>query len=212
MSSELLLMDDKMSQTSSFASTRIFGSSKRLAAMLNDLVDFTSTRLGKILAVTLVDGNMAETVSHVVSELRARFPSVELTYETDGELYGRWDFARIAQVVSNLGGNAIQHGDNARPVTIRLTGEADYVVLTVHNQGVPIAPQALGRIFDPLTRGHIQKDQDLRGSVGLGLYISREIALSHDGSISVTSDETGTTFIVRFAREVSAPQPEVAKL
>jgi signal transduction histidine kinase len=203
MSSELLLMDDKMLQRSLVASTRIFGSSKRLAAMLDDLVDFTSTRLGKILSVTIREGDMGETVSHVVSELRARHPSAQITYETHGELHGRWDFARIAQVVSNLGGNAIQHGDNARPVAIRLDGQADQVVLTVHNEGVAITPQALRRIFDPMTRGETKAQQDVRGSIGLGLYICREIALSHDGSIGVTSDGEGTTFTVRIARNVT---------
>jgi signal transduction histidine kinase len=211
MASELLLMDDTMSQNSSIASTRIFGSSKRLAAMLDDLLDFTSTRLGNTLAVSLRDGDMGETVGHVVNELRLRHPSVRITYETSGELHGRWDFARIAQVVSNLGGNAIQHGDNARPVAIRLAGETDQVVLTVHNEGAPITPQALGRIFDPLTRGEMQAHQDLKGSIGLGLYICREIALSHDGSIGVTSDENGTTFVVRIARNVAPKPPGAAK-
>jgi signal transduction histidine kinase len=82
-------------------------------------------------------------------------------------------------------------------------GEDDQVVLTVHNEGVAITPQALHRIFDPMTRGETTEHQDLRGSVGLGLYICREIALSHDGSIGVISDEQGTTFTVRIARKVA---------
>lgn len=206
---EVLFMDDTLSPMSTQISARLYSSGKRLNAMLDDLLDFTSTRLGKILPISLDDGDMAETVRHVVNELQTRHPSVQLTYKTSGELHGRWDFARIAQVVSNLGGNAIQHGDNTSPVTIQLDGQADDVVLTVHNEGVPITPQALSRIFDPLTRGDSQEHHDLRGSIGLGLYICREIALSHDGSIGVTSDQGGTTFVVRIARKVSQP-PEVA--
>jgi signal transduction histidine kinase len=206
---EVLVMDDMLSPTSAQVSARLFSTGKRLNAMLDDLLDFTSTRLGKVLPISLEDGDMAETVRHVVNELRTRHPSVQLTYKTSGELHGRWDFARIAQVVSNLGGNAIQHGDNARPVTIQLDGQADDIVLTVHNEGTPITSQALSRIFDPLTRGDIQEHHDLRGSIGLGLYICREIALSHDGSIGVTSDQGGTTFVVRIARTVS-DHPAVA--
>lgn len=200
---EVLLMDTTLSPVSAQISARLFSSGKRLNAMLDDLLDFTSTRLGKILPISLDDGDMAETVSHVVNELRARHPSVQITYKTSGELHGRWDFARIAQVVSNLGGNAIQHGDNDCPVSIELEGQVDDVVLSVHNKVIPITPQALSRIFDPLTRGAAQEPQDVRGSIGLGLYICREIALSHDGSIDVTSNQDGTTFVVRIARKVA---------
>ena len=200
---EVLLMDDTLSSMSTQVSARLFSTGKRLNAMLDDLLDFTSTRLGKVLPISLEDGDMGVTVGHGVDELRTRHPSVQINYTTSGELHGRWDFARIAQVVSNLGGNAIQHGDNAKPVIIALAGEVDDVVLTVHNEGTPITSQALSRIFDPLTRGDIQEHHDLRGSIGLGLYICREIALSHDGSIGVTSDQGGTTFVVRIARKIS---------
>ena len=199
---EVLLMDDALSPMSAQVSARLFSTGKRLNAMLDDLLDFTSTRLGKVLPIALEDGDMGVTVGHGVDELRTRHPSVQITYTTSGDLHGRWDLARIAQIVSNLGGNAIQHGDNTRPVTIQLNGQADDVVLTVHNEGIPITSQALSRIFDPLTRGDIQEHHDLRGSIGLGLYICREIALSHNGSIDVTSDQGGTTFVVRIARKV----------
>ena len=199
---EVLLMDDALSPMSAQVSARLFSTGKRLNAMLDDLLDFTSTRLGKVLPIALEDGDMGVTVGHGVDELRTRHPLVQITYTTSGDLHGRWDLARIAQIVSNLGGNAIQHGDNTRPVTIQLNGQADDVVLTVHNEGIPITSQALSRIFDPLTRGDIQEHHDLRGSIGLGLYICREIALSHNGSIDVTSDQGGTTFVVRIARKV----------
>lgn len=197
--SKLLLKDDALSPNSTKSAARIYSSGSRITRMLDDLLDFTRTRLGKSLPVTLREGNMGETMLHVVEELRAYHPSSTITFETSGDLYGRWDFARLAQVVSNLGGNAIQHGDKASPITIGLEGMDGRVVLTVHNEGTPIAPQMLSRIFDPMTRG-LEAGPNEKGSVGLGLYICRQIALAHGGTIGVNSDEKGTTFIVCIPR------------
>lgn len=199
---DMLLMDERLSASSAKASAIVYGSGKRVQALVGDLLDFTSTRLGKGLPVTLTVGDLGATVGHVVEELRARHPSVRISYETRGELHGRWDFARLAQVVANLGGNAIQHGDTGQPIRIRLDGADDEVVLTVHNQSPPIAPDALARIFDPMTRGSQESRKAVRGSMGLGLYICRQVALAHDGSIQVSSDAQGTTFVVRIARHV----------
>lgn len=84
-----------------------------------------------------------------------------------------------------------------------LTGSDEEVVLTVRNRGPVIEPQLRTRIFDPLRRGSSPlSDQDGEGdgSLGLGLFISREIAIAHGGDIDVESDESETVFTVRLPR------------
>jgi signal transduction histidine kinase len=109
-------------------------------------------------------------------------------------------------------GNAIQHGAESAPIELNLKGEDSDVVLVVYNGGPPIPPGELTKIFDPLVRGssaeHPKRNRP--GSIGLGLYIAREIAQSHGGRIDVTSSEkAGTAFTVRLPRHclVNPGQP-----
>jgi hypothetical protein len=113
-------------------------------------------------------------------------------------------------VLSNLLGNAVQHGGNAGPVELTARGEGpDDVVLTVRNGGPPIPREALATIFEPLVRGPSDEAQQRRrrpGSIGLGLYIAREVAVAHGGSIDVkSSEEAGTVFTVRLPRRRTQP-------
>jgi signal transduction histidine kinase len=107
-------------------------------------------------------------------------------------------------VVSNLLGNAVQHGADTGPVELSVRGEDPDVLLAVRNGGPPIPPDALPTIFEPLVRGasspELQK-QRRPGSIGLGLYIAREVVTAHGGTIGVTSSaEAGTVFTVRLPR------------
>jgi signal transduction histidine kinase len=106
---------------------------------------------------------------------------------------GVWDPERLAQAVGNLIGNALQHGEPGRPVTLRIAEEEGRAELSVHNHGPPIPPALLPSIFEPFQRG--LHPGALDGSVGLGLYIVRQVALSHGGEVRVRSVEgEGTTF------------------
>ena len=115
---------------------------------------------------------------------------------------GEWDKARIGQVFSNLLNNAIQYGFQDSPVRVGIKGEPKVVTLTVGNDGLPISPNKIDTIFDPLTR--ILPDENSPPSsknLGLGLYITKEVVVAHGGTIDVTSSETdGTTFTARLPR------------
>jgi len=135
---------------------------------------------------------------NVVSELRVAFPGRELVVVSDGDANGHWDHDRLAQVLSNLVGNAIQHGDTGAPIIVRIDGtDAATVGLHVHNRGT-IAPQHLPSLFDPFRRAAAKGSSP---GLGLGLYITKLIATAHGGDVSVTSDdEKGTTFSVSLPR------------
>jgi len=114
-----------------------------------------------------------------------------------------WDASRIAQVFSNLIGNALQHGAQAEPVTVDLDCKSDEIVAKIKNKGAPIDRERMQSIFEPLVRfteeGWIGHSNET--SRGIGLYITREIVQAHKGVIHVdSSDREGTTFTFRLPR------------
>lgn len=187
---------------------RIARSVSIMERMISDLLDYTRTRLGAGMPVKPAPLDLAELGHELFDEYRAAHPDREIELRTDGDLHGLWDSDRVRQAISNLLGNAIQHGSKTVPVTLSLRGEGANVFISVHNGGLPIPPAEKARIFDPLIRGtnaeHPKKNRP--GSIGMGLYIAREVAKSHGGTIKVTStDDEGTSFTIRLPRE-SAPK------
>ncbi len=174
--------------------------------MISDLLDYTRTRLGAGMPVKPVAMDLATLGREVIAEFRAAHPAREIQLHIDGDLNGMWDSDRVRQAISNLVGNAIQHGSADFPVALLLRGEPADVSIEIHSHGNPIPPGELAKIFDPLIRGssadHPAKNRP--GSIGMGLYIAREVAKSHGGRISVTSTpEDGTSFIIRLPREAA---------
>jgi signal transduction histidine kinase len=177
--------------------------------MISDLLDYTRTRLGAGMPVSPARFDLALLGRQLVEEFRAWNPGRKICFHAEGNLNGCWDSDRVRQAISNLLGNAIQHGAEEFPVTLSLRCENAEVFVQVHNGGEPIPPGELTRIFDPLIRGssaeHPRKNRP--GSIGMGLYIAREVVKSHGGRIDVTSSkEHGTSFSIRMPRE-AAPKP-----
>jgi signal transduction histidine kinase len=198
MSASALLMSEGFSQSHQAMASRILNSGTRIKGMVNDLLDFARTRLGGGIPLVLGPLDLSEVCRQTVDELAAYHPNRDLRFEANGRPEGSWDGARIGQAISNLVGNAIEHGDACAPVTVIARGAADEATVTVHNQGGPIAPDRIHHIFSPMTR----LDPDARrssasGSLGLGLYIAHEIVKGHRGRIDVESSaERGTTFMI----------------
>ena len=115
---------------------------------------------------------------------------------------GHWDADRLAQVVSNLVGNALRYGDPAHPVRVEVTDAGAEIILRINNRGAPIRPDVLPRIFEPFQRGADAGGKAPRQEgLGLGLYIVRAIVLAHGGTIGVESSaEAGTTFTIHLPR------------
>ena len=130
-------------------------------------------------------------------EVRAGQPDAVLRWQPSGDLRGEWDADRLTQVVSNLVGNAIQHGGGT-PITLTGRGERESVTLAVHNGGPAISPDLLPSIFEPLARGH---GKDAGAGIGLGLFIARAIVSAHGGDIQASSSaDAGTTLTVRLPK------------
>ena len=114
-------------------------------------------------------------------------------------LRGRFDATRINQMLSNLIGNAVQHGAESAPIKLAVNIESEHVVFRVHNEGAPIPESTLHTIFDltPRRREEDKRPTNEFSHLGIGLFIVKKIVEAHSGSISVTSTaKAGTTFVV----------------
>jgi signal transduction histidine kinase len=167
----------------------------RMSRLIDDLLDYSRARLGKGLRVVPAPTNLDLICGGVLDAARAAFPSRTLAYRHDGDGAGEWDAGRIEQVLLNLLTNAVRYGEEGRDITLSWTGAPDRKVISVHNHGVPIAPELLGHIFEPFKRGDAAGNT--WGGVGLGLYIVKQIVGAHGGLVAVRSQRgAGTTFEV----------------
>jgi PAS domain S-box-containing protein len=182
---------------------RIDRSADRTARLIGQVLDFARIRRGLGLRVDLRPANLHEICRGVVEELRLGNPTREIRLELRGNGEATCDADRLAEALSNLVGNAIQHGaDGPVDVSVDDVG-ADRISIAIHNQG-SISGDAQLSIFEPYQRDANSDDRGWR-SVGLGLFIAKEIVKAHDGSISLASTpERGTTFTVVLERR---PQP-----
>ncbi len=180
---------------------RILVSTERAIRLIKDLLDFTRAREGS-LPLHRRATDLHETVRGVTEEVQSAHPDRCIELEQSGSGEGRWDPDRLAQVLTNLLGNALAYSPRDTPVWVRARGTPDTVVLEVHNTGTPIDPERLPRIFEPLERGTTEQSHPAGSSIGLGLYIVRGIVQSHGGSVRVHSTAAeGTTFTVVLPRE-----------
>ena len=172
-----------------------------MQALLDDLVDFNRVRFGLGINIFPSEIDLADEVADELQQLRVAHPGRSIALEVEGDVRGAWDANRLDQVLGNLVSNAVRYGDPGAPVQVVLTGGHSEVTLAVKNRGPMIEPLYLARIFDPLNRGPApQTGLGREGNLGLGLYISREIAIAHGGTIDAQSDETETVFTVRLPR------------
>jgi signal transduction histidine kinase len=180
--------------------TRMFNSVMRMQTMLDNLLDFTQSRIGGGVRITPVETDLAEISTQVVVEFQPSNPGRVIHNEVSGDCRGAWDASRIGQVYQNLIGNALQYSSPDSDLVVSTQGSSQEVVLSVHNEGRPIPEEEQNRMFDLLHR-HNGEDTSNK-NLGLGLYITREIVQAHQGTISVASTEAeGTTFSVRLPKE-----------
>jgi signal transduction histidine kinase len=190
----------------SAAAARLIRSGARMQALLDDMLDFSCTRLGLGIRVTPAPVIVATLVEDELDQLRIAHEAQALELEVTGDTRALCDGRRIQQMLGNLVGNAIKYGEPAAAVKVVVIGEGPDITIEVRNRGPAIAPSALNRIFEPLERAPATQGRaDSRDSLGLGLYIAREIAIAHGGEIKVRSDERETVFTVRFPRSGCIP-------
>jgi PAS domain S-box-containing protein len=178
---------------------RIRSSAARMARMIGDILDFARSSNGGVLPVHREPVDLHAICRAVLDEFQVAHAQRRFELETHGEGTGAWDADRLTQVVSNLVGNALQHGREDSPVRVGVREAGHQVRLSVHNEGEPIPAALRETLFQPFRHGASGKAASR--SVGLGLYIVRQVALAHGGEVEVRSEpDEGTTFTVTLPR------------
>lgn len=183
---------------------RIKRSAATMTAMVNDLLEYARTQLSGQIPVTKSEVDVKDICQSALDDASAAHPDCVFELVASGDWVGHFDRARLHQVFSNLLNNAAQYRGKEHPVTVSLHGQADAVLIEVKNFGPVIPPRSLKAVFDPLIQLEVGDTQPGRPStsMGLGLFIAREIAEAHGGSLTVKSDATaGTIFSVRLPRQ-----------
>ena len=195
LSAQLAAHGGPIDPNSKQALSQIETSVQAIARLIRDLTDFASTGLGAAMPLKPAPMNLEALCRETVREIQTGQPTRQIVVQPQGDLALMGDASRLRQVVSNLLGNAIQHGSPDGPITLSVIGEGSDVVLSVHNTGEPIPAERIATIFDPLVRGHESPGHRRPGSIGLGLYIVREIVTAHGGSVEVSSSQAAGTVV-----------------
>lgn len=167
----------------------------RASGLIDNVMDFARARMGG--GITLersMDESLEDTLTQVVDQLRSAHPdpSIETVFRFDRTI--AVDHQRIAQMFSNLLGNALTHGEADTPIRVYGDTSADRFELAVSNGGQPIEAETMERLFQPFRRADPASRSE---GLGLGLYIASQIAEAHGGRIDVSSADEETRFTFR---------------
>ncbi len=186
-------------------SARIAASSDRMRRMIEQLLDFTRARAGS-LELYPVTFDLVAPCRELIEEIEGAHPGTRVVAELPAECSFVGDPDRIAQVISNLLGNARHHGDPTHPIRLALRCGQEDVAVTIQNQGAPIPSERLASIFDPFKRATAEGRARKQSGLGLGLFIVRRLVELHRGQVELTSSpEEGTVCTIRLPRPGARP-------
>ncbi len=180
----------------------ILTSGQRMTTMIDQLLDFTRARSGGGIEMELQAADLGKLLQEAVGELEVAHPDWAIHREIRGNQRGTWDSHRLLQVISNLVGNAGQHGGARAPIRVSLDGtDPERVILEVRNEGT-IPQDLLPLLFEPFRRAQHRGERS--EGLGLGLFIVREIIHAHGGKVEVSSaEDAGTAFRVELPRHAT---------
>ena len=193
--------------------SRMNQATQRAQRLIQDLLDFTEARLGGRLPLVSRPIDIHACVDEALAEMSLAFPGAHFVHvrNNDGGCVG--DHDRLVQALANLVANAVVYGEPGRTITVTSAvtygTDGPWCSLSVHNQGTAIPALSIPTLFEPLVRGGSRLRAP--GSIGLGLFIVREIAKAHLGSVAVSSsDDQGTIFTMRFPIPERRPYRQIA--
>jgi signal transduction histidine kinase len=171
----------------------IKSTSIRMEGLIDNLLDFARGRLGEGIKLNKTKdfGKLKNVIEQVINEVEITAPNQEIITDIRIKNPVDCDPDRIAQLCSNLLGNAITHGSQDTPVQLQATCINGEFKLEITNKGVKIPQKVREKLFEPFYR---REGEEAKKGLGLGLYIASEIALAHDGNINVTSSDKETVF------------------
>ncbi len=182
---------------------RMGDSVQRMAGLIDNLLDLARGRLGGGFPVVLKrEPELGSVLTQVVDELQLAYPESTIEADIAVPCAVNADRRRLAQLLSNLIGNALHHGAPGTAVRVRAGVDGETLEISVANTGDPIPAATRARLFQPFARAGVQPRH---GGLGLGLWICAEVARAHHGRLSVVSDAAETRFILRMPLRVADP-------
>ena len=171
---------------------RIRRSARRMASLVDDVMDFTRGRMGSGIGLKLRRHDSVHlTLEQVIDEMRGLHPERVINAAIPDLLCLDCDPERLAQLLSNLLANALMHGNAGTPVHIDARQDGGKFVLSVSNEGQNLPPEVIAQLFKPYWRAASRPGSE---GLGLGLYIVDQIAQGHGGTIGVRSGANRTAF------------------
>jgi signal transduction histidine kinase len=203
MTAQLLGKPDEMTTERRLVlSKRILTSSSRMDAIVKSLLDFAKAKAGALVKLEREPVDLAALAARVIEEQTANLTGRSIELRATGDVTGQWDPGRLEQIIAHLISNAVRHGAEGVSV-LTLTGSPESVEVAMQSAGPVIPADLLSRVFDPFQTGP-RPPGTPRRSIGLGLFVVKELATAHGGSVAVQSSEgTGTRFSVTLPRSVT---------
>ena len=176
----------------------IIGAGERMRALLNDLLDFNRVSFGLGLLINRTHVDLAKACAEEVELLKVNWPNHQIECQSSGPTEGSFDESRVREVVWNLVTNAAKYGDAGEPINVYVEGDDDRIRIRVVNGGTAIPEAQVEELFEPLRRASNKDAVD--GSLGLGLFVVKQVALAHGGSVDVHCADGLTEFSVMLGR------------
>ncbi|MFN4140754.1 ATP-binding protein [Aestuariivirga sp.] len=181
----------------------IVDATERGIEILDKLLDVTRSAFGEEFRIVRESLDVGQLGAKLVEEMRSISRGRRIAISVVGDTTGQFDAGRIGQLLSNLIGNAIQYSTPASEISVRIVGQDQKVMVSVHNLGDPIPQGKAKTIFQSMTRGISERSHaGASPSLGLGLFIAQKIVEAHGGELAVrSSSEEGTTFTALLPRK-----------
>lgn len=192
---EILLRRGELSTRDVEIIRRIRRSADRAARLVSQLLEFSKIEEDQGLTLDLRPVSLDQLCRAVVREIEVSNPDQRIRLEVEEGLSGLLDRGKLADVLTKLVKNALQHADPGEPVEVRVDRVGHEGRVQIHNTGSPIPPETLPQLFEAFRQ---VRSESNGGSLGLGLFIAQQVVRAHGGRIEVSSTaEEGTTFSVR---------------
>jgi len=169
--------------------------------LIEEMFDVARINAGS-LQLDVHEMDFSETLREVLTRLSAQISAAgcEVRLEAEKNTNGRWDRARLEQVIENLIGNACKYG-SGKPIEMKVSTKNNKIRFSIKDHGIGIEKSEHLRIFNQFERGALVSHV---GGLGLGLYIVIQIVKKHDGQVKVESElGKGATFTLELPRHSS---------
>ena len=202
MTAQLLTKADEMATERRITlGKRILSSSARMDSIVKSLVDYARAKAGALVRVDREPVDLAVLAARVIEEVTANITGRSIQLRTEGDLTGTWDTGRLEQILGQLLSNALRHGDEGVSV-LALRGTVDQVEIIMESRGPAISAELLPRLFDPFQIGP-RPPGTPRRSIGLGLFVVKELVAAHGGKVAAESHDAVTRFTVTLPKSVT---------